>query len=280
MKSYKIVIGLTLITLTVLCLGSCKTKKNTVNGNVNKNWEFSSALSDVLKNELQYTNLTAKGSLELKNGNSGKKTSAIYKLIKDSVIQVSVRAPLLGEIFCAHLTPEDITIVDRIKGQYVSEKYSESDFMKSIDFNFYNLQALLTDKLFAPGKQNIDKDDYNLFKMSKVTDVLMLQTSGKQNISYNFAVDATERIVSVLVTKKDLNSVLQFDYSEFVNDNEATYPTKIGISLSAKDYKLAMAILYSSVELNKKNMKVEISIPKRYDKVSIKELIEPYFNLK
>lgn len=276
----KLLLAILLLILTASLVG-CKSKKRTIDGSVTKEWEFNNALNDVLQNELQYTTLSAKGGFELRaGGQSGKKVTAVYKIIKDSIMQISIRVPLLGEVVCINLTPDSAVIIDRLKGRYASEMYSKSDFMKSIDFNYYNLQSLLTNKLFVPGKQMIQPADYSRFKLSKVTDVLMLQTSGEPDIAYNFAVDGTEKIVSVLIAKKDLDSTLQFTYSDFIKDSEQVYPTVIEGALSTEKYKLGFAVTYPSLEIDKKNMRVDTNIPRKYTKVSIQELLEPYFNTK
>lgn len=270
-----------LLSLLVACMlggvWSCKSKKDTVNSNVTKDWEFNNALDEVLQNELQYTNLYAKGNFEFKAGKSGRKASAVYKIIKDSIIQISIRVPLLGEAGCINLTPDSVVIIERINGQYVAEAYHDLEFMQSVDFNYYNIQAILTNRLFVPGEQTISANDYNRFKLSKTTDVLMLQTSGEPDIVYNFAVDATEKIVSVLAAKKDLNTSVQFTYSDFIQDSGQVYPTVIEGSFASPKYRLGFAVTYPSLEIDKKGLKVTTSIPKKYKKVTYDKLMESLF---
>lgn len=266
----------TLLVLIMLASFGCKSKKTTVDSNLAKDWNFNNALDEVLDSELHYTTLSAKGNFELRTRGSGKKVNAVYKILKDSVIQISVRVPILGEVASASLTPDSIVVIDRMKGRYVSENYTDSEFMKSIDFNYYNLQAILTNKLFVPGKQKVMIEDYARFKLSKVTDVLMLQTMGEPDVIYNFAVDATEKIVSVLIAKQNLNSTLQFTYSDFIEDSGQIYPTLIEGALVTGEYDFGFAINYPSLEIDKKNLKIDINIPRKYNKVTFSEFLKPY----
>lgn len=267
-----------ILVIVATCISSCKSKKNILEPSVvNKNWNIHSALSEVLNNEIQYTNITAKGHLEAA---SGRRISSVYKIIKDSIIHISLRAPLIGEVFTVHFTPQSVTLVDRLKGQYSSQDYSEFAFMNSLNFNFYNLQALLTNRLFIPGKNQITENDQSLLKISKAEDLLTIKSVEKKNISSSFVIDSTEHIISVFLKHSDISSFLLFSYSDFVNDDSLTYPSRIDISLSTPNRNLAMTINYSSVEFDKKDIKADLSIPTRYKKVKLKNLLQPYLNLK
>lgn len=269
-----------LVSVILLALGllvGCKSKKALVDdGSLTKDWKFNTAMNDVLQKELQYTTLSTKGSLELKQGASGKKFTTYYKIIKDRVMQASVRMPIIGEVMRVNFTPDSIVVMDRVRGRYTAERFAESKFLKSTDLNYYNLQSLLTNGLFLPGEKTIEPEDYSKFKMSSVTDVLMLQTAGKPDLIFNFAVGAQEKVISVLITKKDFDATMQFTYDNFINDKGRVYPTTLDASLSWGDHNMGMVISYSTLDIDKSNMTVDTSIPNKYDKVSFETLIEPY----
>lgn len=267
-----------IIVLAFIVLTGCRTNKTIVNnGNSTKDWEFSTAINEILQNQLQYKTISAKGNIEIKGGSAGKKTTAYYKIIKDSVMQASIRMPIVGgELIRINFTPDSVVFIDRIHGRYASEKLSDSKFMKSTDLNYYNLQSLLTNGLFLPGIKNVEANNYSKFKMSSMTDVLMLQTTGKPNLIFNFAVGAQEKIISVLVTKKDFDATMQFTYSDFVREKDQVYPTVLDASLSWGKHNMGVTISYSNLEIDKPNMEIDTTIPKKYNQVSFETLIEPY----
>lgn len=278
MKTLRTQVFLTIVILLTLgLLAGCKSKKAVVDdGSLNKDWNFNTALNDVLQKELQYKTLSTKGSVEFKQGSSGKKLTAYYKIIKDSVMQASIRMPIIGEVMRVNFTPDSVVVMDRVRGRYTVEQFTDSKFLQSTSLNYYNLQSLLTNKLFLPGEQSVKPKDYSKFKMSSVTDVLMLQTAGKSDLIYNFAIGAQEKIVSVLVAKKDFDATMQFTYSDFINEKGRIYPTVLDASLSWSGHNMGMTISYSTLEIDKSDMRVDTSIPNKYNKVSFETLIEPY----
>lgn len=273
----KYIIFFTAIVALVLVSG-CKSKQKSVDTDTyTKNWEAEKAIDDIRNKELSYANLTAKGAVELKVGESGKRISAHYKILKDSIMQVSLRVPLLGEVMRMDMTPEKVTVVDRLKGQYASESFSDSEFLKSVDLNYYNLQALLTNSLFLPGEKSVDKANYSRFKIATGGDMLRLQTLGKPDLIYNFAVDASEKIISLLVTKKSLENTLQFTYTDFVeHDNKQFYPSVMVASVNTNKKALSLAISYSGLDLDRKDFRIDISVPQKYQEITFKELLQTY----
>lgn len=277
----KNIISLLLFAVIAL-MPACKSKKQAVDTDgYTKKWDEKRAIDDILDNEFDFRSISTKGNLELKVGDSGRRIGANYKIIKDSIMQVSVRVPILGEAFRLDLTPDKIVIIDRLKGQYASERFADSKALKSVDLNYYNLQSLLTNSLFVPGKKEVERSDYSKFKININDNMLMLQAAGKPDLMYSFAVDASEKIISLLVTKKSLDNTLQFTYSDFVkHDNNQFYPTVLVGSVNMGKKNLTLAISYSEFDVDNKNMTVDTSIPKKYREVSFSELLEQYTKLK
>lgn len=257
----------------ILIISSCKSKKALiVNGGVEDKAQ-TEIIDDVLKTELNYSTISTKGNLELKVGNSSKKATTVYKIIKDSIIQISVR-PLLGmEFMRVSITPDSIVIVDRMGKQYISEDITS--FKEVIDFDYYNLQSLFTDKLFIPGYKSIEKDDFDKFNISATEDVYLLQTKGNKDVTYNFAIDASDRIISTLIYKKDANFTIQWSYANFVIDKNYTYPTNMLAKVEVGKRRFDLGINYSTLEFDK-DVKIDASIPSSYKKVTLKELLAPY----
>jgi hypothetical protein len=278
MKQCKNIATVLFVISSLLFISGCKSKKTLATGGELAKKTHKEVVADVLKTELNFKTITSKGNIELKSGSSSKKVSATFKIIKDSVLQVSLRGFGI-EVMRMDLTPERIVIIDRWKKQYFSESFKDSEFLKQLDFNFYNLQALFTDKLFIPGKQEVEYDDYNNFVVNPANELYMLQTKGKGSLSYNFAVDASDHIVSTLIYNEKQNLSLQWSYTDFIKDNDLTYPTSMQTKIEVVKKRTDINISYNKLDIDK-DFRVDISIPSKYTKVTFKDLLGSYLKLK
>lgn len=266
-----------IITLSALIFVSgCKSKQTAINtGGALEKKSQNELISDVLNSELKYKTLSTKGSLEFKKGSSGKKVTTVFKIVKDSIIQASVR-PLLGvEAMRISFTPDSILIIDRLKKQYVSESFESSEMIKNLDFNYSNLQALFTNQLFVPGSKTVSKSDYKKFNLSTTPDAYLLQTKDKGELLYNFAVDASNRIASTSVYNERKNFTVQWSYSDFVTDGKNIYPTSMVAKVDVSKKRFDVGINYTKLDIDK-DMNIDNSIPSKYTKVSFMDLMSSY----
>lgn len=280
MKQYKNIATVLFVMFSLLLVSGCKSKKTLTTGGELAKKTHKEVVADALKSEINFRTITSKGSIELKSGSSSNKVPAVFKIIKDSVLQVSLRIPIIGgEALRMDMTPENIVIIDRMKKQYFSESFKDSEFLKQLDFNYYNLQALFTNKLFIPGKQEVEYNDYGKFVVNMANELYMLQTKGKGNLLYNFAVDASDHIVSTLIYNEKQNLSLQWSYMDFIKDNNLTYPTSMQAKIDVLKKRADISISYNKLEIDK-DFSVDTSIPSKYTKVSFKDLLGSYLKLK
>ncbi|MFV0419068.1 MAG: DUF4292 domain-containing protein [Dysgonomonas sp.] len=282
MKTIKINKTITLFFLFAILIfvSGCKSKKTVATGGELEDKSHAKVVNDALKAELQYKTLTTKGNVEFKMGSSSQKAPAVFKIIKDSVLQMSVRIPFLGgEAMRVTFTPDSIIVVDRLKKQYLAESIKDSKLMANFDFNFYNLQALLTNQLFVPGKQLVAETDYNKFNITASDDVYMLQTKDKGNLLYNFAMDASNRIVSTLIYNEAKSVTLQWSYADFIKDNDAMYPTNMNAKVDIAKKRLDISITYNKLDIDKP-FDVDNSVSNKYTKVDFTEFIGAYIKKK
>jgi len=272
-------LAILVVASALLFMNSCKSKKIVTTGGTLKSKTPTELISDALSSQLDYRTISTKGSIEFAVGNSSRKSSAVYKVIKDSLLQVSVR-PILGmEAFRITFTPDRVIIIDRLKKQYIDENYNNSSLKAHFDFNFYNLQAMLTNQLFIPGKKEIEKSDYQRFNVTPAMDVYMLQTKDKADISYNFAVDASDRIVSTTIYNKKKNFNFEWTFHDFIKDERYIYPTVINSKIDAGKKRVNVSISYNKLDINK-NLDVDTSIPSGYEKISISKMMDSYLKSK
>ena len=94
------------------------------------------------------------------------RSSANAKIIKDSVIYISIQ-PFLGiEIFSVRLTPDYIYVLDKTKSVYYQANYALFFDQFGIEIDYQAFQSILTNKLFAVGYNHT----IELEKLFKKTD--------------------------------------------------------------------------------------------------------------
>ena len=266
----------------IIALSACGTKKTRVSsGGTLSTKSQTELISDVIDKELAYSSISGKMNLELlpANTKSSLKTGTYVKLIRDSIIQISIR-PILGmEVFRISLTPDSLYILDRMNKKYAIENINNFGHSQGVHFNFYNLQALLTNSLFLPGQQNIDKNNYKLFDVIMEPNLYLIKTADKSGTLYNFAVDSSDRIVSTLILSPDKNHTMQWSYTNFVQDKKSVYPTQMLANIDINKKRFDLKISYSTLDINGE-VEIDNSISKKYEKVSIADIINAFIKIK
>lgn len=260
----------------VLGMSACGPKKNsiTVDGVIVEK-TLPQLVADVQAKGLDFTTINGKAKFELTHVSSGKslKVSAVVKIKKDEIIQISFRALFGYEVAVVSLTPDAFYLVDRYNKQYAVEDISE--FAKSNStFNYYNLQSMLTDGLFLPGEEEILPAHYNKFDLSVASNMYLLKVKDDSKTLYNFAVDGNDRIASVLIYNPD-KFTLQWSYKDFIESDGFIYPTTMLANLDAKGNRLDIKIGYDKLDINKE---LEVNIPEpdpqKYKKVTATDIIK------
>lgn len=278
MMNLKKAIIFTLVTVLLLGIAGCKSKKiSLVDGSgVLKSKSQEEVFDDVLAHQLNYKTITTKGKVRLND----KEVPATFKLIKDDIIQASIRAPFLGvEVMRMDITPNKATIVDRLNGQYAEVNLNDSGLGNYTALNFYNLQALLTNQLFLAGNQRVTKIDYKEYTISALQDHYILQAKETDDLKYAFSVDASDRIVATTMSSPTKDISLIWTYSQFVEDKEFIYPTDMSADVKIKKRKFKVGITYSSLDVNTE-FNIDRSVPSKYKKVDMSDLIGTYMKMK
>lgn len=261
----------TIIIVTLLLgLSSCRSGKNAIgtSGELSSK-NRSDLFDDILSKGLDYKTISGKVTLEIKSGKNSQKIGAQVKIIKDEVIQLSIR-PFLGmEVFRATITPDSVLVVDRMSKKYTAEDINS--MQEKMHFNFYNLQALFTNSIFIPSEKSVSKKDLGRFSVTQAKDVYMLGVVNNKT-TYNFAVDASDRVVSTLIFDQNKNTI-QWSYSDFVKDNGYIYPTQMLAKVEVKDRRMDIGFNFPSLDFNK-NLDIDYSVSTKYQKVSLSEILK------
>lgn len=269
---------LAFIVLIVL-LSACKSSKTILgtSGNVEKK-AHEQLVDDILKAETDYKTISGKISLEMVSGNknSGMKVNSQLKIVRDDVIQLSVRAPFINtEVFRLDITPDSVFIIDRMAKRYGAEDLKRLAKENNIQFNYANMQSLFTNALFIPGRESVTNSDYGNYKIELKSGAYNLTTTDKSGMMYDFVVNATDRITSTTISGNNNKYSLEWNYSDFIQDAEFIYPTLMSAKISVDKKRVGLNMSYSRLDINK-DLKVDRNLPANYQRVPIVDILKNY----
>jgi hypothetical protein len=262
-----------LLFVGVLLIGfSCKTPRTAL-------FEMSKEkrLEAIIQSGLQYENLSSNLRFSIKMGEKAKEITVEgqLRIIKNEAIQLSLRMPLIGsEIFRILITPEKIMIIDRYNRQFISESIENIQSQASFDFDFYSLEALLTNRLFIAGKQAITPQDYATFTIEEDEFFVHIFNTDRQNIDYQFTSDYSNRIQKTQMTHKELESHLQLDYTDWgLTSNRRAFPMTMRLTLAVPNdsYKLNFSFREITVD---SEFSIDYNTPNRYKQITLQEVIK------
>ncbi len=265
--------------ISIICLGvflsGCKTSRegmSTGKANTKALREFVASMQE---QALHFHTFSARLNVDLEM--SGKQVSSRVemKLVRDSILQLSVQ-PFLGiEVFRLQLTPDSLKALDRMNRRYVAEEYSSLKRQIPIDFNFYNLQALFINHLFLPGERDVFDDFlYDHFRLEREGFITRLHTEDRLDIHYLFEADSEEKLLSTTITEPAGVYALQWKYSDFqsVIADADLFPRKMDVSLLKNTARQGgMTLYYSRLQLDKP-LNMDFPISSKYKRVSLAEI--------
>ena len=201
-------------------------------------------------------------------------TDAQLKIIKDEMIQLSLRIPVLGtEAVRINISPEQVIIIDRIHKMYFAESTETLKKHFPFDFDFYSLQSLFTNRLFIPGKQELTPDDYVSFDYWEDEFLATLSRQDSHGIIYDFRSDYSHRIqkTEVYTGNRDVN--MNWDYSDFRRaSNNRLFPMKMNMTLTIPNNLISMNLDFSSVDIDT-SFELKADIPSKYKPIDLNQVI-------
>jgi len=260
----------------IILLNGCKTSRSATSVALSK-MNKDERIESIKYQAIPFNTLSSSLRFSLKPGMKKNTISANAQLriIKDKIIQLSLRIPILGtEVARLTITPEQIIIIDRNNKRYVSESMQRFKEATSFDFDFYSLQALFTNQLFIAGKSSISPEDYHTFKWNEDEFFFKLNNTDSQGIHYDFISDFTNRIIQTEMynDKKEVN--LNWLYNDFgLASNNRLFPMKMAMELTLPHDLINLNLTFNNVDIDA-DFEIDASIPNRYQQIEIEQIIK------
>ena len=222
----------------------------------------------------QYKSLSARIQFELKmsSGNSAS-SRAQLKILKDDKLQISIQ-PLLGiEALRAEITPDSIKIVNRLNRWYMVDAFDNIKGDMAIDFNFYNLQALLTNRLFLPGEATLADHQLNLFSWEQTANGYIMRTNDHAGLHYTFIADTDARLCATEINDTASSYAMDCNYKNFRAVDQQLFPMDMLIRLHTEDRaQHTLSFQFSRVEVDVP-LETNFPVPANYQRVSLQQIL-------
>ena len=268
-----------LLLCIVLGISACKSTKETKTIALEKR-DVEERLNRIIQSSMPYETLSSNLKLTIQTGEINKATDAQLRIRKGEAIQLSLRIPILGsEIFRFVITPDNILVIDRLNKQYLFESMENIRENASFDFDYYSLEALLTNQLFIAGKKDITPDDFSSFKIREEEYDVYLSNIDNQKIVYDFKSNFTDRIQSTVMSQEKTQSRIVLRYDNWgLASNKRTFPMKTNLVLTIPSNTYSLDFSYRNMDVDT-SFSIELNYPEKYKRITLSEVINLINNL-
>ncbi len=243
MKTLKILSLAILLLLVAACRSTSGVEK--------KDADASSASAEANTQKVMATRssspaLTAKLKLDVNLGKRSLSAGGHLRMKRDDVVQLSVT--FLGmEVGRMEFTQEEVLIIDRFNKQFVRAKYADVSFLRDAGLDFYAVQALFWNELFAPGEKDA-ADALKRFRVVPSRQQTTLVLTDAPRLNYAFVTETSSgKIDAIAAERKDVGKKDSFscEYADFKPFAEKPFPTAMTFSLLASGKAVGLTLSLS-----------------------------------
>lgn len=260
--------------ISVFLVVSCKSTKKVVREGSTEVKEHNEFFEKVENDAFRFETFSAKLNVSLNLPERSVSSKANLKIVKDEGLALSVQ-PFLGvEVFRLVINTDSILVLDRLNKQYVAENLKDMQGKLPVDFNFYNLQALFTNRLFLPGSQSVAPRDYRKFTLEQAGGNAEVKIQDAMGLRYRFFVDRENKLTATYVTDEASEYSLQWDYADFRVAGRQLFPEQMFVRLTS-DRKMygSMKLNFSKIEVDKP-VDLDFSVPSRYKRITFDQVVK------
>ena len=186
-------------------------------------------------------------SVTIITGGQELSSRASIRIIKDSIVQISLQPALGIEMARLDITPKNVVAVNKLQGRYFESNMDYMAKMLGMKLDYYDFQALLLNRIFIAGEslKNSNLDS----KTVTPTGIQMLGSKNAAGFSHEFDLDKNGKLVNTQV-KYQTNMSMRCTYSQFRTQNSVTFPFMIFISALQGKSSSKLSIEIKKAEFN------------------------------
>lgn len=275
MNFRKHIISLLCISVIVLGLHSCKSKRQMIAAAPVEEKVDVDLFTDILDNQFNFKTFSSKLNLNLSSGTKSLSSKASLRIVKDKAIQLSIQ-PLFGvEMLRVYADRDSLVLLDRMNKRYVKESIEDVKRVYPVGFDYKTLQSLLTNQVFVSGQTDVIYSDYKKFSTGLVSDMhyLLKSVDKESGIEYSFTIDGNDRIALTCLTEPKDNYSMNWKYDDFVMEARKAFPRKMDVALASTKRRVNVGLEFSGITLDE-DFDLQVSIPGSYTRAAISDIVK------
>lgn len=224
------------ILLTVLILSSCSSSRRlAIKPSVEASpTEARTLFEQTIDRQSGIESLYAKANFEVQlPGKGNRSVGGSLRIVRDRGIQLSI-APLFGmEMFRAEITPDGITVINRISRQYTTCDYRDLSTRLHTTVTYNAIQALFLNELFLT-EEPLKPSDWRLFQTTPMGSTIHFSINDHgQKLAFSIS-SAEHMLEHTDIRPESSNYAVTCRYDNFASIERTSYPSLITFNLEGK----------------------------------------------
>ena len=191
-------------------------------------------------------------SVTIISGGQELSSRASIRIIKDSIVQISLQPALGIEMARLDVTPKNVVALNKLQNRYFESNMDYLAKMLGMKLDYYDFQALLLNHIFIAGESLKNSKEVLGHLDSKTvtpTGIQMLGSKNAAGFSHEFDLDKNGKLVNTQV-KYQTSMSMRCTYSQFRTQNSVTFPFMIFISALQGKSSSKLSIEIKKAEFN------------------------------
>lgn len=228
---------------------SCNIKKELTINDFSK-INVDDLITKVNSTTTEYKWINIRGKLKINNQDSGVPLGFSLKMAKDSLIWISITAPIIGEVNRVMISRDSIYSIDRTKSTWFIKNLIDFKDEYGLDLSLSTIERIITNSVLIPKQNYLSSQELNTV------------TLDSQNDSTTYVVNLNSYSIESFVRKFSASEKLTVNYFDTQMIDSVLYPKKLIISTTNK--KLSFELILNKIKVLEKD-KVSFKIPKKYN---------------
>ncbi len=240
-----------LLILICFLLSACGIKKQINNNNTLKPTSAKLLIATIEESNKSPDWLSLKGKINLDKEGQTLKLSTDIRIKKDSIIWMSIKAPLGIELFRVQLSTDSIFFLNIPKSTYTKAPISYLYQHLKTAIDYMQIQQIFFGTIEIPKARYLFSENGNNYSL----------LTKKKNIS--FLIEKQDFRITETIFRKSENEYLKLEISDYSkSENDFLIPKNLKIEVKASE-SFSSELNFTKISCNKKQ-KIHFSIPKNY----------------
>ena len=197
-----------------------------------------------------YKWLSIRGKLKVNTQDGGVPLGFNLKIAKDSLIWISITAPIIGEVNRLMITRDTVYSINRTNSSWFIKNVSVFKDEYNIKLSLSLIESIITSSISISQNNYLSTQDFNTI------------TLDSQNDSSTYVINLNTYSIELFVRKFSANEELTVKYVDFQIIDNFLYPKKLNVNTASE--KLSFELTLNKIKVLDID-KTPFKIPKNYN---------------